>query len=107
MSELIITGYDAHGMPVYSEELNEDEKTTAVENSPEWKHFSEKFIVNDTTRYLWKMAQIDKIGTDSTVNDRLKLLRDILRSGGVLSLRTIKSERGEVLLVAGQYEFEI
>jgi len=107
MSEFVITGYDAQRRPIYAEDLTEEEKTTAVESSPEWKKFSEKFVVNDTTRYLWKLAQIDKIGVDSSVDDSLKLLRDILRSGGIISLRTIKSETGKVLLDAGQYEFEI
>jgi hypothetical protein len=107
MSEFVQTGRDAYGQPIYREDLTESEKDAEVRKSPEWEDFSNRFADSDANANLLTMADIDKLGTDSSVDERRGLLRNIIRSGGIISLRTIKKADGQVLLNAGQYEFEI
>src|SRR4029077_3007148 len=107
MSELVQTGGDAYGKPLYEEELNESEKAAEVRKSQEWRDFSNRFADSTANENLLTMAEIDKLGTDSSVDERRRLLRNIIRSGGIISLRTIKNANGQVLLNGGQYEFEL
>jgi len=107
MSEFVVNGRDAYGRPIYIEDLTEDEKTSQVEVSEEWQEFSNRFANSTANANLLTMAYIDKLGADSSVDKRRSLLRSILRSGGIISLRTIKNANGQVLLNAGQYEFEL
>ena len=53
------------------------------------------------------MLFVEKLGDDPGVEDYQRLLKNVIRSGGVVRLPKIKNSAGNVLLEAGQYEFEL
>jgi len=108
MSEFVIAGRDASGQPVYEEVLNQQEIIERLKSRVEWQEFSDRFDTSsESNNKLLGMLFVEKLGDDPGIEDYRRLLKNIIRSGGVARLSTIKDSSGNVLLEAGQYEFEL
>jgi len=108
MSEFVITGRNASGQPVYEEVLNQQEIIERLKSTDEWGEFSNRFDAStESNSKLLGMLFVEKLGDDPGVEDYQRLLKNIIRSGGVVRLSTIKDSAGNVLLEAGQYEFDL
>jgi hypothetical protein len=113
MSELILIGRSAKGEPIYRDVPSQDELVTNLKETPEWQEFRQRFDTssepnNRLLGFLFKTKLMPAYsGDDPTLEDYQRLLRNVIRAGGIVSLPTIKNPDGAVLLEAGQYEFEL
>ena len=88
MSEHVQVGWDRKGRPVYTEILSSDEIVEQLKASHEWEAFKERFdmsVESNHTLLGWLYAE--KLGDDPGVEDYKKLLKNIIRSGGVVTVR--------------------
>lgn len=88
MSEHIQIGYGPNGRPVYAEILSSDEIVEQLKASPEWQAFKDRFdmsVESNHTLLGWLYAE--KLGDDPGVEDYQRLLKNIIRSGGVVTVR--------------------
>src|ERR1043165_1038346 len=97
MSELFIMGYGPDGQPIYQdeegrsvEEISRQEIMVALEKSSLWNEFNETFEPDDA---LLKAAVSQLLGKEPTIEQLQNLLRTILRSGGILTLKDNKGGR--------------
>jgi hypothetical protein len=113
MSELLLVGYGAKGEPIYKNVESQDEIVASLKLTSEWQEFRQRFDTssepnNRLLGFLFKTKLMPAYsGDDPELEDYQRLLRNILRAGGVVSLPTIKNPDGTVVLEAGQYEFEL
>jgi hypothetical protein len=87
MSEQVPVGRGPNGY-VYAEVLSSDEIVEQLKASPEWQAFKERFdmsIESNHTLLGWLYAE--KLGDDPGVEDYQRLLKNIIRSGGVVTVR--------------------
>ncbi len=87
MSEHVPVGRGPNGY-VYAEVLSSDEIVEQLKASPEWQAFKERFdmsVESNHTLLGWLYAE--KLGDDPDVEDYKKLLKNIIRSGGVVTVK--------------------
>jgi len=83
----------------------EAERVEALQETVEWKNFTQKFDMGDArNQNLWDWLVIARLGRDASVEQRQRLLTTVVKAGGVVTLPPIRNEAGPVL-AAGQYEF--
>jgi hypothetical protein len=88
MSEHVQVGRDPKGRPVYAEVLSSDEIVEQLKASPEWQAFKDRFdmsVEGNHTLLGWLYAE--KLGDEPGVEDYQRLLKNIIRSGGVVTVR--------------------
>src|ERR1041384_4535410 len=96
MSEFVITGRDASGQPIYAEVLSSEEIVKKLKATSEWQEFTKKFDMSTgSNNTLLGMVFDEKLGDDPSVEDYQRLIKSLLRAGGIVA-------------VGGtQYEFEL
>jgi hypothetical protein len=60
---------------------------------------------NPGNQTLLRMLIADRLGDDPTIDNYRRLVKAVIQSGGIVTVRTIKNQNGEVVLPSGQYEF--
>jgi hypothetical protein len=113
MSELFLIGRSAKGEPIYRDVPSQDELVTNLKETSEWQEFRQRFDTssepnNRLLGFLFKTKLMSAYsGDDPELEDYQRLLRNVIRAGGVVALPTIKNPDGTILLNGGQYEFEL
>jgi hypothetical protein len=88
MSEHVMVGRDPKGRPVYTEILSSDEIVEQLKASPEWQAFKERFDMSvESNHTLLGWLYVEKLGDDPRLEDYQRLLKNIIRSGGIVTVR--------------------
>jgi hypothetical protein len=88
MSEQVPVGRGPNGGYVYTEVFSSEEIVEQLKASPEWQAFKDRFdmsVESNHTLLGWLYAE--KLGDDPDVEDYKKLLNNIIRSGGVVTVK--------------------
>src|ERR1051326_6782270 len=88
LSEHVQVGWDRKGVPVYTEILSSEEIVEKLKTTTEWREFKDRFdmsVESNHTLLGWLYAE--KLGDDPGVEDYQRLLKNIVRSGGVVTVR--------------------
>jgi len=87
MSEHVIVGRDPQGRPVYAEVPSSEEIVEQLKASPEWQAFKDRFDMSESNHTLLGWLYAEKLGDNPGVEDYKKLLKNIILSGGVVTVR--------------------
>lgn len=88
MSEQVPVGRGPNGGYVYTEVFSSEEIVEQLKASPEWQEFKDRFdmsVESNHTLLGWLYAE--KLGDDPDIEDYKKLLKNIIRSGGVVTVK--------------------
>jgi hypothetical protein len=88
MSEQVPVGRGPNGGYIYTEVFSSEEIVEQLKASPEWQAFKDRFdmsVESNHTLLGWLYA--DKLGDDPGVEDYQRLLKNIISSGGVVTVR--------------------
>jgi hypothetical protein len=88
MSEHVQVGRDPLGRPVYAEVLSAEEIAEQLKVTPEWQEFKDRFdmsVESNSTLLGWLYTE--KLGDEPGIEDYQRLLRNVVRSGGIVTVR--------------------